>query len=135
MNKSFQLSVVCYLLFFMNLRQIVGEFGESLAADYLIRKKYKIVDVNVKISHQEVDIIAKKESLFVFIEVKTRANFNFGSADEAMTSRKIKNLKKIVGAYVSDNNLDENLVRYDFISIDIDKEKKIANLKHYKGII
>ncbi|MFH1522830.1 MAG: YraN family protein [Patescibacteria group bacterium] len=119
----------------MNLRQIVGEFGESLAADYLIRKKYKIVDVNVKISHQEVDIIAKKESLFVFIEVKTRANFNFGSADEAMTSRKIKNLKKIVGAYVSDNNLDENLVRYDFISIDIDKEKKIANLKHYKGII
>jgi len=119
----------------MHYNQKVGQFGENLAKNYLISHGYRIMDCNVKTSYKEIDIVAKYQKTLVFIEVKTRTSEKFGTADEAVSRRKISNLKKALNIYLYKNDLDENDVRLDLISIDINKNNKTAKIKHYKGII
>lgn len=117
--------------------QSVGRYGEDLAKEYLERKGYKIIGGNVKASYKEIDIIAVHEEFLVFVEVKTRTNKTYGDADEAIDERKIKRLKQAISIYLS-NNTDEKEyidVRLDFISVDINKMKNSAKIKHYQDII
>lgn len=119
----------------MNRKKVVGNFGEKLACEYLIKKGYKIVDRNIKTSYFEIDIIAEKNNLYIFVEVKTRTSNIYGGADGAISSRKIKSIKRGAGRYIFKNKIDENMVRFDFISVDINKNEKSAKIKHYKDII
>jgi len=119
----------------MNYKQKVGQFGENLAKDYLVRHGYKILGMNVKISYKEVDIIASQGELIVFVEVKTRVFLGWGGAEEAIDDQKIANLAQALDLYIYDKKLDENFVRLDFIAIDIYKNKKIAKIKYYKNVI
>ena len=119
----------------MNYKQKIGKFGENLAKDYLVRHGYKILGMNIKISYKEVDIIASYGKLIVFVEVKTRVFLGWGGAEEAINDQKIANLVQALDLYIYEKKLDENFVRLDFIAIDIDKNKKIANIKHYKDVI
>jgi putative endonuclease len=117
----------------MNHNQQVGKFGELLAKDYLIKHGYKIIAENVKISYQEIDIISYIKGFYVFIEVKTRTTSSFGFAEEAMSAKKINNLKRAISHYMFQNKLSTAFVRLDFISIDINSDK-IAKIKHFKNI-
>lgn len=114
--------------------QKIGGFGEMLAKNYLIKHGYKIIETNVKTSYQEIDIIAKKGKFTIFVEVKTRTSFALGSADTALTVKKIKNYKKVINSYMYDNNFDKRYFRMDLISIDINKKDNKATIKHYKDI-
>ncbi len=118
----------------MNYNQKIGKFGERLACDYLIRKGYKILNKNIKLSYQEIDIIAQKNKIIIFIEVKTRTSYKFGAANDTFSSQKMKNLHKAVENYIYKNKIPEKFISIDLISIDIDKYRKIANIKHYKNI-
>jgi len=119
----------------MNYRQIVGKFGENLAKDYLLRRSYRIISVNKKIGFKEIDIIAQEGEILVFVEVKTRLSSVFGGAEDAFNFVKFDNLKAAMEWYIYKNNLDGNFVRLDFISVDINKYRKKANIKHFKDII
>ena len=115
-------------------KQIVGDFGESLAQKYLITKGYVIIGTKIKNSYQEIDIIAQRQQKLVFVEVKTRTSDLLGEAEEAMNGQKIKNLKKAMQEYALVHNHDFDDVRGDLIAITINKSKKIANIKHYRDI-
>ncbi len=117
-----------------NLKKRIGIFGEDLAVKYLANIGYKILDRNIKISYQEIDIIAKLGEIVVFIEVKTKTSTSFGSADSSLTNKQINNLKKALSIYLYRHKYDQNKVRLDLFAIDIDKFKKIAKIKHYKDI-
>jgi putative endonuclease len=119
----------------MKRNKVIGQFGENVAKNFLIRNAYKIIDQNIKTSYFEIDIIAKKNGLYVFVEVKTRTSDIYGEADSAMSARKIKNIKRGASRYILFKKIDENMVRFDFISVDINKIKKSAKIKHYKDII
>ncbi len=113
----------------------IGFFGESLAENFLKKRGYIITGRNVFIGHCEIDIIAKFKNKTIFVEVKTRTNLNYGSAREAISQQKIKHLKKAINFFVKRNKLSPEAVRVDFIAIDINKKKKMANIKHIKNIL
>ncbi len=120
----------------MNYNKIVGEFGEKLAREFLLKRGYEIIEKNIKLSYREIDIIAKKNNDLIFIEVKTRTTNKFGGADESVYMNKIESLKNAVENYLE--NLDKNFyndLRIDLIAVNVDKVKKIANIKHYKAIV
>ena len=119
----------------VNYRQKVGKFGENIARNYLLRQGYKIISLNQKISFKEIDIIARDGKMLVFVEVKTRLSSVFGEAEEAFDFRKLSHLKNALEFYIYKNNLDDNLARLDFISIDISRQKKRAKIKHYRDVI
>lgn len=114
--------------------QIIGRYGEKVAMGYLEQKGYKIINKNAQVSSLEIDIIAKIKEKIVFFEVKTRTNNTLGKAEDAINSKKINNLKKAMQIYIKREKINPEIVRFDFLAIDIDKLKKIAKIKHYKDI-
>jgi putative endonuclease len=69
-----------------------GSLGETLAAAYLIQQGFNLLHQNWRHSHWEVDIIASREKVLHFIEVKTRRTKKFGHPEESVTKSKIRNL-------------------------------------------
>lgn len=69
-----------------------GSFGEALAAGYLQQNGFTLLHQNWRHGHWEVDIIAAKNSILHFIEVKTRRTLQFGHPEESVSKKKIQNL-------------------------------------------
>lgn len=71
-----------------NDRQRLGAWGERVAADYLTRRGYAVLARNVRTPHGELDLVARKGDLLLFVEVKTRRSHSFAYPEEAVTPRK-----------------------------------------------
>ena len=113
----------------------IGQYGEQLARNYLIKKGYQIIDFNCKLGYYEIDIIARIKEKYVFVEVKTLVTQIYGSSDEIISPRKFSNFNKGIRRYISLHNLDSENISIDVITIYIIENKKIAKIKHYKDII
>ncbi|MFH0955933.1 MAG: YraN family protein [Candidatus Falkowbacteria bacterium] len=114
--------------------QRIGEFGEILAKNYLIKNGYKIIDANVKLSYQELDVVALKDGEIVFVEVKTRISQFYGPAENAFQFAKLERFRRGIEMYIGNKNLCVEDVRADLITVDIDHIKKTAKIKHYKDV-
>jgi len=110
----------------------LGNFGEELAKNYLIKKGYRILEQNYQSSYQEIDIITKIKEKYVFIEVKTRES-GLEDPENALNKRKTNNLKKAISHYLSKKPWISDF-QLDLIAIRIDKKTRMANIKHYKEI-
>lgn len=94
----------------------LGKTGEDLAAEYLIKKGYQILERNWRSGHKEIDILALKDDTLVVVEVKTRKTNDYGEPDIAVGAYKQQMLIWAADAYVRFKNLDVD-VRFDIISI------------------
>ena len=109
-------------------RLTLGKKGEDFAADFLIKKGYKIKERNYKAALGEIDIIALSGATIVFIEVKTRSNLKFGLPFEAVTKRKQHQITKTALSYMSKNKISETAARFDIVSIILKGENMEAEL-------
>ncbi|GAA4233602.1 YraN family protein [Postechiella marina] len=107
----------------------LGKKGEQLAVNFLLEKKYDILERNYRFNKAEVDIIAQHNNTLAIIEVKTRSTNNFGNPEEFVKPKQIQRLVKAVDEYVNANNLNLE-VRFDIIAIV--KEKSGFNIEHIK---
>ena len=98
-------------------RIILGKKGEAFAADFLVRKGYKIKERNYKSALGEIDIIAFSGATIVFIEVKTRSSLKFGLPFEAVTKKKQHQITKTALYYMSKNKISETAARFDIVSV------------------
>jgi len=94
----------------------MGDFGEQYALRYLRNKGYKIVKTNYRFLRNEVDIICKDESEYVFVEVKTRQTAEIGEPWRAVTKSKQRQIIKCAHQFLVSNDLDVES-RFDIISI------------------
>jgi putative endonuclease len=108
----------------------LGEKGERLAIQYLVKLGYQILETNWRYSRAEVDIIAMDGPVLVFLEVKTRATAAFGRPEEFITARKERLLTDAAHAYIDQVN-HEWEVRFDFISI-IFRSDDDYEVEHFK---
>ena len=113
--------------------KILGNLGEDLACDFLVKKGYKILERNFVWRKNEIDIIAEdeKERNVVFVEVKTRNTDYFIQPFEAVDFKKQKAIIKVANAYIRNRNLDLE-ARFDVISI-IQTEEGTQTLEHITG--
>lgn len=105
----------------------LGEIGEELAAEHLVKNGYDILERNYTYQKAEVDIIAQKGNTLVVVEVKTRSTADFGNPQDFLKPKQIKRLVMAVDAYINENDLDVE-VRFDIIAIVI--EGKTVDLEH-----
>lgn len=119
----------------MSHNQKIGKFGETLAKDYLIRHNYKIIGLNVKLSYQELDIVARKHGLTIFIEVKTRVSQVYGPAEDAFAYRKSERFRWGIEMFIKNNKISADNIRADLITVDINRLNKTARIKHIKDVI
>jgi len=107
----------------------LGKKGEILAAEFLKKKDFKIIENNWHFSHKEVDIIAQKDDLLIIVEVKTRSTDYFGEPYEAVNHRKQQFLIEAANGYLEEKDLNME-VRFDIVSIILKKnrEEKITHI-------
>ena len=113
----------------------IGNLGEKMAEAYLINNGYKIIDNNVRTSFGEIDMIAYRKHILVFIEVKTRSSDTFGPPQYAVTAKKKKNLIRSIQYYLKKNRIYDIDLRIDVISINLNEEMKLEKLEHIKSAI
>lgn len=106
---------------------LVGEKGEQIAAEYLVKKGYKIMDRNWRFQKAEIDIIATYKEEIIIVEVKTRTSEEFESPKEAVTIPKQKNIVRAADAYIQEKDLDLEC-RFDIVSVLILGNK--INIEH-----
>lgn len=110
----------------------LGKKGELLAAEYLQKNGYIILEKNWFFQKAEIDILAQKENTLAVIEVKTRSSNYFGEPQSFVSKQKIKLLIKAVDAFVSNKKLDID-VRFDIIAITGLKNKEDFKIEHIEN--
>lgn len=107
-----------------------GEKGEAIAAKYLKKSGYKILERNYRKKYGEIDIIAQKGENIAFVEVKTRKSDLYGTPSEFVTAKKQAKIKKAAYTYIQENDLDAD---FTFDIIEVYLNSKGENVNHIIG--
>ena len=110
-----------------------GRIGEGLAAKYLKKKDYQIIDKNFRTRFGEIDLIVKKDNILVFVEVKARIG-EWGNPEWQITKKKISKVKKMAQVYLIKKRPDYEDLRVDAVCLVLNIENQIAKVKHYKNV-
>ncbi len=94
----------------------VGKEGERLALAYFIQNGYHIIYQNWRFAHWEIDLIASKNQVLHFIEVKTRTNSKFGFPEDEVTPKKMKFLMQSADEFLH-RHPQWQRIQYDILSI------------------
>jgi putative endonuclease len=103
----------------LNRQQQFGKKSERIAAEYLRRKGYRIIETNYRSPMGEIDIIAKEKGTLVFVEVKARRSSRFGSPKGAVTPAKQRKISMAALDYLKRFGQDDTRARFDVVAIDI----------------
>ena len=114
-------------------RHILGNNGEKIASEYLEKNHYEIIKRNFRCKQGEIDIIAydDKNREYVFVEVKTRTNFEYGKPVDSVNKMKQKHIVSATKYYIYLHNLENKYIRFDIIEI-YKKDQYIIN--HIKNV-
>ena len=116
----------------MYVNQMLGQYGEDKACNYLETHNYKIIERNFRCRQGEIDIIAKdlsKDEL-VLVEVKTRLTFNFGRPSQAVTKIKQRHILNVAKYYLYKKCIKDAFIRFDVIEVFVKEfEFRINHIK------
>lgn len=87
----------------MGRNNLIGAWGEAQAAEYLRRKRYKIVAAGYRCRFGEIDLVVQDRKYLVFVEVKLRKNAKFAQALEYVDKRKQDKIRTTASMYLSQN--------------------------------
>ena len=87
----------------MGKSNLLGAWGEALAAEYLRKKRYQMVAAGFHSRFGEIDLIVKDRKYLVFVEVKLRKNADFAQAMEYVDRRKQDRIRMTASIYLSQN--------------------------------
>jgi putative endonuclease len=94
----------------------LGQLGEELALNYLLKKGFSLKEKNYRFLKAEIDLIMHDGNDLVFIEVKTRQTVEIGEPYLAVTRSKQRQIIKAAHQYIVSRDLDVN-ARFDIVSI------------------
>ena len=123
-------------------RRTLGAQGETLAAAHLAREGYRIVDRNVRADGVELDLVAARGRLRVFVEVKTRGSRRLGLPEEADAERRLyerfkadEDADAILGPYLRDHPGDNRMRQpiHEQVSVPAGLQKREWELRAEAG--
>ena len=110
-----------------------GNIGERFTVRYLRRKWYKIRERQMRNQYSEIDIIAEKRDVIVFVEVKTRTTGQLLSPSFAVDSKKQKKIISAALGYIQKHNIKKQ-VRFDVAEVYLDKDTyNVSNINYIEN--
>lgn len=110
-------------------RLALGQWGEDLAAEYLLQQGFKILVRNYRAPVGEIDIIASNRKHLLFVEVKTRRGTGFGLPQEAVGIRKQKQIIRTAQWYLNQEKIGKLQPRFDVVAI-LCQSDQTATIQH-----
>jgi len=122
-----------------NRQQEIGRWGENLAADFLEKRRYSILERNYRTLAGEIDLVALqdlgKEMVLVFVEVKTRTSGRFGYPEQAITRKKLDHLLRAINDFQDNHPQYEYGWRIDVIAVQQLSVNQSPNILHFESVI
>jgi putative endonuclease len=117
-------------------RRHLGQVGEQLAAEHLVRRGYEIVERNYRTRWGELDIVAFDGQILAFVEVKTRRlNGDRSRTFDALHASKRSQVRKMAGAWLIGRSerphADE--LRFDAIGVTFTPDGRLVAIEHLEG--
>lgn len=112
------------------MRKQLGQQGEQLAARYLKRLGYRVLERNVRRAGCEIDLIAQDGKEVVFVEVKTRTSSVAGHPEESVTPQKLQHIARAAEAWLLEQG--ERPWRVDVVSVELSGGDPV--ITHFKGV-
>jgi len=116
-------------------RRNLGDLGERLAEQHLLAHGYTIRDRKSRTRYGEIDLVAEKDGLIAFVEVRTRRGARMGSAAESLSPAKQRRLVALAEAYVQDRDDVPEAQRIDVIAVDLALDGRLLSLDHIEGAV
>lgn len=116
-----------------NQNKVTGNKGEELAAAYLEKKGYRIIERNFRTRFGEIDIICWDDQTLVFVEVKTKIGHDFGEPEEMVNKSKIGKVKRMGEVYLQDKGLVVPC-RVDVVAIVLGGIDVVERIDHYLAV-
>lgn len=101
----------------MGVTGAVGAYGERVAVRALESAGYTVVDRNWRCRAGELDVVAMRGGVVVFVEVKCRRSSSYGPPALAVTPVKAARLRAAASAWLAAHGLAEAAVRFDVVSV------------------
>ncbi|MEA3407594.1 MAG: YraN family protein [Chloroflexota bacterium] len=118
----------------MDNTKAIGNLGETLAVQALVKRGYEIVERNWHGSRGEVDIICRDGPCWVFVEVKTRHGHASGLPEDGLTQDKIERLTALAQTYLAQHEIGDVSWRLDLVAIELDRQNRVGRFNLIPGV-
>ena len=109
-----------------------GNKGETLAAEFLLKKGFEILAKNYRHHRAEIDLIARRDDWVLFVEVKTRSSDEFGEPEEFVSAGQVNRILDAAEEWVFATDWQGH-IRFDIITVkfseDFTKEPLVEHLE------
>lgn len=119
----------------MTSRRDLGDFGERVAAAHLEAKGYRVLATRFRVREGEIDIVAQRDGVVAFVEVKTRRGDAMGTAIEGVGARKARRLLVAAEAFGATHPELPEGRRIDVIAIDLDGGGRVVSVEHIENAV
>jgi putative endonuclease len=114
----------------------LGRRGEELAADELVRRGYQIVERNWYAQVGEVDLVARRDGVWTFFEVRTRRGRAFGTPEASVTPAKQQRMINVARLYLARHGVNVHNVdwRVGVVAVEMDEAGHLLRIEVYENI-
>ena len=109
-------------------RRTLGQHGETLAAQRLQSFGYLLRERNWRCPVGELDLVAEKDGVLVFVEVRTRRGDRFGTPEESITPTKRAKLLEVAQTYLEAHAEEDRNWRIDVVAVEIGPRGEVIRL-------
>jgi putative endonuclease len=107
----------------------IGDKGEEIAVNFLIKNGYKILERNFRSGKSEIDIIGQKKDFIIFFEVKSRSQHQNNNPGDLLSNAQQNRIVNAAHEYIIEKDIDQE-ARFDLIVVLLDK---INSIEHIEG--
>lgn len=104
-------------------RQDFGVRGEVVAERWLRHRGWRVLARRFRVGHRDIDLIAEREGLVAFVEVKARHGASFGGPVEAVNWKKQKDLAQSARVWIDRHGRSGEWYRFDVIGVLVEGER------------
>ncbi|MBU4353102.1 YraN family protein [Candidatus Parcubacteria bacterium] len=115
-------------------KQKIGELGENIACKFLMKHGHEILDRNYRKKWGEIDVVARKDNMLHFIEVKTVSRETEHMPEENVHPWKRKRLARAIQTYLLEKE-SETEWQIDIMAVFLDFNSKKAKIRITKNVI
>ena len=116
-------------------RQRLGQRGEEIARRRLESQGYRVLEANYRAGRVEIDLVAEKDGVLVFVEVRTRKGPSYGTPEESITPSKQTNLVAAAHTYIQEHGAVAREWRIDVVAINLGRNGKVSRLKVIRNAV
>ena len=119
----------------MRAKDGLGKYGEQVAVNHLVAAGYELIDRNWRCDDGEldgeIDVIARRDGVLTFVEVKTRSSVAFGEPAEAVGRDKVRKIRELATVWLRRHPQEHSDISFDVMSV-LHPAKGAAQVTHLR---